>query len=323
MRYGYVVQNFGYAPTLVDLSFPRIKEAAMLCEELGFESLWVADHLGTDMINYTGHLFECFTLLSALSPCTDSARLGSLVACNLFRHPSILAKISSNLDVISGGRLEFGIGAGWVASEAEAYGLGFPGFNERIERLREGLEIITRMWCEDRPRFDGKYYSIEEPICDPKPVQKPHPPITIGGTGEKTIELVAEYAQGWNIPLSSGLESGLSSIVKKIELLEKRCEQIGRDPGEITKSTFCYVLTSDDPEDIDKTITDHQEYVDVYCNRSADELKAKHIVGDAETCIEKIEGIEEIGIDTVMLKFLDFPSLKGPEYFGREVIGRM
>ena len=179
------------------------------------------------------------------------------------------------------------------------------------------------MWCEDRPRFDGKYYSIEEPICDPKPIQKPHPPITIGGAGEKTIELVAEYAQGRDIPLSSGLESGLSSIVKKIELLEKRCEQIGRDPGEITKSTFCYILTSDDREDIEKTIKDHREYVDVYCNGSVDELKAKHIVGDAETCIEKLETIEEIGIDTIMLKFLDFPSLKGPEYFGREVIGRM
>ena len=161
--------------------FARIRDVVLECERLGYHSVWLDDHLmfGEQPI------LECWTTLSALSIVTTRIRLGSMVACNSFRNPALLAKIAASLDVISGGRLEFGIGAGIQETEHRAYGFSFPKSHVRIERLREAIEVINALWSEEKVSYKGKHYNLEKAICEPKPLQKPHPPITIGGSGEK------------------------------------------------------------------------------------------------------------------------------------------
>ena len=160
-------------------TFDVVKKVALECERLGFDSVWLNDHMYKGWLPPERHndpYLDCWTLLPALAVSTTSIRIGSLVTSNTFRHPAILAKMSATLDVISNGRLEFGIGAGDLPIEHETYGIYYPPDSERLSRLREALQIIISMWTEERPKFKGKFYEIKEPPCWPKPIQKPHPP---------------------------------------------------------------------------------------------------------------------------------------------------
>jgi len=199
----------------------EFKAAVIDCERLGYDSVWFADHFTTG-----GFRFECWTILSSISQITNNMRLGTLVLCNNFRNPALLAKMGATLDVISKGRLDLGIGAGWHKDEHEAYGFGpFPPPSVRVERLRESVEIIKKMWTEDKASYKWKHYITKEAICEPKPVQKPHPPILIGGGGERlTLKVVAACADMWNYMGS------VENYKHKLSVLEKHCKQIGRDP---------------------------------------------------------------------------------------------
>lgn len=153
-----------------------IKSTALTCEKLGYHSIWFGDHLATGDAR-----LECWTLLSAIAMVTSKLRFGPLVLCNNFRNPALVAKMAASLDVISNGRLEFGIGAGGNKEEHDEYGFELPEPRVRIARLREAVRIIWKMWTEERPTYSGKWYKVNNVLCEPKPLQKPHPPITIGG----------------------------------------------------------------------------------------------------------------------------------------------
>jgi alkanesulfonate monooxygenase SsuD/methylene tetrahydromethanopterin reductase-like flavin-dependent oxidoreductase (luciferase family) len=223
--------EFGiYVPQLA-LGYPEILSRAQICEELGYDSLWLFDHLyGPGLPDVDS--FEGWTLATALLAQTSRLRVGHLVLCNNFRHPALLAKMATTLDVISGGRIELGIGSGSYQPEHDEAGLPWGSVRDRSERLAEALEIITRMFASSRTTFEGQHYTVRNLPNLPGPIQQPRPPIHIGGAGPlRTLPLVARYADAWNIPTYA-----LDRIPELQRTLDDECARIGRDPKTIRRS---------------------------------------------------------------------------------------
>ena len=228
----------GWKMELVSISDPVDKwnktvEIAQLAEKLGFDSIWVYDHFHNVPRPAHEAVFECWTTMAAISQRTTTIRLGQMVGCNLYREPSLLAKITSTLDVISGGRLDWGIGAGWYENECRGYGYDFPEPKVRIAMLRECVEIVRSMWTQEETNYSGKHYNLVRGNCDPKPLQKPHPPIWIGGGGEQlTLRVVARYAdiQILVVVLKSSLANARFSkaIVLLLGEMSPKLERPGR-----------------------------------------------------------------------------------------------
>jgi F420-dependent oxidoreductase-like protein len=212
--------------------YASVEEITLEAEKLGYDSLWASDHFFLDDKSEKRNCMEVWTLLSALAAKTTRIRLGTLVTCNSYRHPPLLAKIAATVDMISNGRLYFGFGAGRREDEYNAYGYPFPSVTERIDRMEEAIQIIRLLWTEEKPSFEGQYYKIKDAISAPKPVQKPMPPILIGGEGEKrTLKAVAKYADYCNLFPSP-------EVKHKLEVLKKHCRGVGRNYGDIGKSLF-------------------------------------------------------------------------------------
>jgi len=227
--------TFGVTLPVQGVEFERLKEFAQQCEKLGFDSVWCYDHFFPyDGTKPTQPFYECFTTLTALSMVTSRIRLGSLVACNNFRNPALVAKITSQIDVLSKGRFELGIGAGWNGKEFDAYGYEFNELNLRLERLEEAIQIINKMWMETSPSFEGKYYRIKNAVNEPKPVQKPHPPIWFGGSRKTILRLAAKYADGWNLGFYES--NSPKGFAEKCAFLSKACKKYGRNPSDLRRS---------------------------------------------------------------------------------------
>jgi F420-dependent oxidoreductase-like protein len=204
-----------------------------LADEAGFDHVWVFDHFNPIGGNpLEGDIHEGWSLLAALAEATTRVRIGNMVTGNTYRHPGVLAKIATTVDHLSGGRLEFGIGAGWAEVEHRMLGLDFPGTGERLRRLAEALQVIEKLWTGERSDFEGRYYRLTGAVQNPKPVQRPHPPIWIGGSGEqRTLRIVAEHADVWNYS-----DGPVDEARHKVEVLERHCADVGRDPAEIRRS---------------------------------------------------------------------------------------
>jgi F420-dependent oxidoreductase-like protein len=178
-------------------------------------------------------MLEAYSTLSYLAGVTKRARLGTLVTGVVYRHPGFLVKAATNLDVLSGGRAYLGIGAAWYEREAVGLGMPFPPVSERFERLEETLQIAKRMWSGDRTPYEGKHYRLAEPISSPQPLSKPHPPILVGGMGEKkTLRLVAQYADACNLFTAIGVDE----VARKLDVLKRHCEDVGRPYDEIERT---------------------------------------------------------------------------------------
>jgi len=213
--------------------FNRIQDAVLECERLGYSSVWLDDHL---MLNKMP-ILECWPILSALSRVTETIRLGTMVTCNSFRNPALLAKMAATLDNISNGRLELGIGAGVQKNEHYAYGFPFLAPKSRLERLKEAVELIKKLWTEEKANYSGKYYSIRDTVCEPKPLQKPHPSIVIGGCGEKlTLRVTAQHADRYDW----GYLPSLEEYKRKLKVLERQCEAVGRSFDNIEVMLVCW-----------------------------------------------------------------------------------
>ena len=218
---------------------------AQRAEELGFDSICVYDHFHNVPRPAHEAVFECWTVMAAISQLTTKIRLGQMVGCNLYRPPALLAKITSTLDVISGGRVDWGIGAGWYENECRGYGYPFPVPKERIAMLRESVEIVKSMWSQEETTYDGKHYQLVRANCDPKPLQSPRPPIWIGGGGEQlTLRVVAQHADHSNFGGSA------DEFARKIEILKGHCAAVGRDPDEIGKTTSGEILIRDTEKEL-------------------------------------------------------------------------
>src|SRR3954466_1943968 len=220
-------------------------DVARLIEELGYDSLWVYDHFHNVPRPAHEAVFECWTTIAALSQVTSRVRLGQMVGCNSYRQPSVLAKITATVDVISGGRLDWGIGAGWYENEYKGYGFEFPPPRERIGRLRECVEIVRSMWTQPGTTYRGKYYETQRANCDPKPLQQPHPPIWIGGGGEQlTLRVVAQHAD------RSNFGGNPDEWQHKADVLLGHCKAVGRDADEITMTWSPEVFIRESEQEI-------------------------------------------------------------------------
>ena len=201
----------------------------------GFTRLWVSDHLFNDADAETTDCLEAWSLLAALAVKTEGIRIGAMVTCQSYRNPALLAKIAADVDVMSGGRLEFGVGAGWKEIEYRAYGYPFPDGPTRVTQLIETLEICTRMWREKRATFHGKHYRIDDALCSPKPTQKPLP-IWIGGSKPRVMRAAARYASAFNFNLGTSAQT--ETLKSAMFQMDEICRGAQRDPSTLLRSSF-------------------------------------------------------------------------------------
>jgi F420-dependent oxidoreductase-like protein len=220
-----------------------------------FEHAWLFDHFyPIGETDHHGPCLEGWTLLAALAGQTQRLRVGIMVTGNTYRHPAVLANMAATVDVISDGRLDFGIGAGWNEEESSAYDIPLYAPGERIRRLGEACEVFRRLWTETVATFDGRYYQLTDARCEPKPIQKPYPPFVIGGGGEQlTLRVVAQYADIWNLP---GVP--VDEYRHKSTVLDQHCAAIGRDPATIEHSIHVEV----DPADLAGTQASARAYIE-------------------------------------------------------------
>ncbi|MHA1713786.1 MAG: LLM class F420-dependent oxidoreductase [Candidatus Ranarchaeia archaeon] len=267
-------------------------QVAKDAEKAGFDSIWTIDHLEPIPDPSLPHpVFECWTSLSAIARETKTIRLGQAVTCICFRNPALLAKMAATVDVLSHGRLELGLGAGWYAQEFKAYGYDFAEPKVRLRRLREGVEIIKQLWASDKVTYNGKHYRVEDAHSYPKPIQKPYPPITIGGSGEKvTLRIVAEHAN------RSNFQDLPPIYAKKLDVLKKHCEAIGRDFNSIEKSYLRNFIVGKTQSDAEKKMKKAFLPGDTMEN-----FKLFNTWGDPSTIIEHFREYRKLGVSYMMV----------------------
>ena len=231
-------------------SWDAVRAVWAHADQSGWDAACVTDHFMPNTPDKAGDVMECWTTLAALAPLTSRMRIGTIVAGNTYRHPAVLAKMAAQVDIISGGRLICGLGAAWQQNEHEAYGIPFYTVQERLGRLDEACQVLKALWTQDRSTFKGRYYQLADAPLSPKPAQRPHPELMIGGGGEKvTLKIVARHADHWNV------WGGPEVLARKGALLDGYCNAAGRDPKSITRSANMALLFSEDRAELDKLFT--------------------------------------------------------------------
>ena len=289
--------------------FNRVRDVALECERLGYDSVWLDDHL----MFQKAPILESWTTLSALAAATARIRLGTMVTSAGFRNPALLAKMAATVDVISGGRLEFGIGAGIQKEEALAYGISFPEPRLRIQRMKESVEIVKKLWTEEKASYSGKHYEIFEAVCEPKPLQKPHPLITIGGCGEElTLKVTSQYADRFDF----GYLPSIEQFKHKLQILEDHCKAVGRNFLDIEKSCWPagQIITASNQMELEKKT---QRLKPKNVTREA--FGKNSFVGTPEQCLDQLQSYSKLGVTYFMLFFGDLPNTSGLQLFAEAV----
>jgi F420-dependent oxidoreductase-like protein len=239
MKFGLQIAQFNWSGSPENTG-AKLVEIAQAADNVGFASVWVMDHFFQMDMPQMGlkpeePMFDGYTVLAYMAAVTTHVRLGTLVTGVNYRHPGHLIKIVTGLDVLSGGRANLGIGAGWYEREALGLGFPYPPLAERFERLEETLRLARQMWSDDATPFAGQHYQLAEPMNHPQPLSKPHPPILIGGAGEKkTLRLVAQYADACNLFAFMGMDE----LARKLDVLKRHCEDVGRDYETIERTVL-------------------------------------------------------------------------------------
>ncbi len=282
-------------------SFEEIVEIASLAEKSGLDSLWVSDHLMYTTLEQ-GSL-EAFSSLAALATATRNVTLGTKVVCAPFRHPGLLAKMGTTLDIVSGGRFVLGIGAGWHRPEFEAFG--FP-FDRRASRMREVVEVVGKLWTESAVDYEGEFYSIRNAISLPKPVQKPHPPIWIGSEGPHMLRLTAELGDGWIITNQNAEE-----YRSKLGLIEEHARKVGRSMEDIEPCYYAYSSISSSLEEA-RTLAEEQILPErrraLGPELSLKDVEGMCIIGDPDEWIGRIEEYVQAGASHIIAKIVPLNS---------------
>ena len=297
--------EFGVFSPQAGISYQALLERATLLERLGYHSMWLVDHMWTRAMPDLDHL-ECMAALSALAARTERLRLGVMVLCHSYRNPALLAKSLCTIDRISDGRVEIGMGAGWMEEEYRAYGYEFPPIGVRLKQLEETLQILKAMFTDKRANFEGRYHRVIDALNNPKPIQKPHPPITVGGSGEKVmLRLVARYADRWNIP------SGYRGLDDKLMAFKAHCQTVGRALDTIEISEQLLVCIGRSEEEVE------QKW------KLAKGLKPFVYTGIKGTPAQIIDALNQRvgkGITMFTIFFSDFAPPETIELFAREVM---
>ena len=295
-RLGYQMPNFTYPDTGPSELFGVVRRQAEEADRSGFDTLLVMDHFYQLPVlgEPERYMLECYTLLSALALVTSKVRLGALVTGNTYRNPAILAKTVTTLDIVSGGRAQLGIGAGWYELEHDAFGVEFGTFTDRFEKLEEALQIIIPMLEGKRPTFDGRHYQVEDAINEPQPIRDI--PIMIGGSGEKkTLRMVAQYAD------ESNLIAPASDIPRKLEALAGHCQTLGRDRTELTVTWQRSVCIAPTMELAESELFTYLSGRGLDMTTASDEVKesvlGRFVYGDPDTVGEQLADGLEMGLD--------------------------
>jgi F420-dependent oxidoreductase-like protein len=296
-----------------EAQWAKCREIALLAEELGFDSIWVYDHFHNIPEPSHEAVFECWTTMAALAEATSRIRLGQMVSCTSYRNPALTAKITSSIDVISGGRLDWGVGAGWYWHEYEAYDYPFEENKIRIGKLQDAVQVVKTMWSEPDATFEGKYFSVKGAQCDPKPVQQPHPPVWIGGGGEQlTLRVVARHADCANFGGKP------HEWAHKREVLQRHCKDVGRDEDEIRKTISGEVLLRETEDDI-RALVDAGEAGSLW-NEPYDSWVSGNLVGTPEQVCEKIRAYVDLGCTYFVPWCSDYPDDTTLRLFADRVI---
>ena len=287
----------------------RAVEIAELAETLGYDSLWVYDHFHNVPVPAHETMFECWTTMAALSQRTSRIKLGQMVSCAPYREPALMAKITSNIDVMSGGRLIWGIGAGWYENEFDGYGYPFLAAADRIRVLRETVEIVTAMWSEPDVDYEGMHYTLKGAQCDPKPVQSPRPRVLIGGGGEQlTLRVVARLAD------ASNFGGKPDEFAHKTEVLVDHCRAVGRDYDEVQKTWSPEALIREDEQEVIRGGT-RSVWGEPY-----DAWSAKNLVGTPEQVAERVQTYIDLGCTGFYPWCSDYPDTETMELLAGKVI---
>jgi F420-dependent oxidoreductase-like protein len=298
-------------------SYRDILDDVLLCEALGYHSAWISDHVIGMYQNPGDPRFECWTTMAALAANTSTIRFGQLVLCNPFRQPSLLAKMGATLDAISGGRLTLGLGTGWHEGEFRAYGYPYEGAAARVNRLDEAAQIIKKMWTEEAPSFEGRYYRIEEACCSPKPVQRPHPPLMLAGGGEQlTLRTVARHADISNFAAWMGSPS---DFMHKAEVLRRHCERAGRGFDEIQLSWANYTLISEDRGSAEMSLDQYTRKMQARYGSVAGDRRPP-LCGTPDDIIEQIQVYIDAGVTIFIHRFMGDCFREEARLFAEEVI---
>ncbi|MFA7512605.1 MAG: LLM class flavin-dependent oxidoreductase [Mycolicibacterium vanbaalenii] len=302
-----------YLPQM-GFSFDELLHRARRCEKLGIDSLWLYDHLyGPGMPDYPS--MEAWTLATALLSRTDTLRVGHMVLCNQFRHPVTLAKMATTLDQISGGRLSLGIGSGSIEDEHRRAGLPWGSFAERSEQLGETLQILHQAFGDERIDFTGKHFTVTDMPIKPGPVQRPRPPIVVGGVGEKfTLPLVARYADIWNVPTYA-----LGQVEEKIAALWSICEDVGRDPQTITLSIEAVMALAPDEASLPAV----RSLAEKRFGGEGFGLHDTDLIGTPAEMVDRLGALAEMGFGQIVLFTHDRCSDQTLELLAAEVIPRL
>jgi alkanesulfonate monooxygenase SsuD/methylene tetrahydromethanopterin reductase-like flavin-dependent oxidoreductase (luciferase family) len=269
--------------------------------------VWVDDHLWpwASWQPAPTPFLECVSTITHFATAYPNLTFGSLVFCQGYRTPAVLAKTAANLQLVTGGRFVFGIGAGWAESEYHAYGYEFPKPAVRIAQLAEAVQIVKKLWSEAPATFHGKYYSVTDAYCEPRP--DPAPPVLIGGGGEQlTLRVVAKYADWWNI--TAGTPAGYAH---KLDVLRRHCDAVGRDYNEIVKTWGAEALAVATTEKQARRIAEASPH------------KSEPIVGTPEQVAEQVQAFIDAGVQYLIVRAIDFPSTEGVELFAQEVMPRL
>ena len=314
MRFGAFIPQ-GWRMDLVGVEpaqhWTTMLDVAKKIEAGSYESIWVYDHFHTVPDATQEPTYEAWTLMAALAAATNTARLGQMCTCNSYRPPSYLAKVAASIDSISGGRLEFAIGAGWYEEEYLAYGYPFPSGGTRIAQLEEGVEIIKAMWTNDTATYKGEHYQIDGAICRPRPLQAPHPPIWIAGGGEKkTLRVVAKHADYSNF----GAEP--DHFKHKSEVLAGHCEAIGRDFAEIGRTAIFHTIVGADDDDLTAKV----EQVAANTGRDTEWMWKSYFIGTPGKVTARLGELKELGCVHVQAYFPDAAWGDSIDLFNAEVI---
>lgn len=315
MDFGVIVPQ-GWWMDLSGISDPieayeTMTHVAQEAEALGYHSIWLYDHFHTVPSPSQEVTFECWTSTAALARDTKRVRIGQLVTCNSYRNPALLAKMASTVDVLSHGRLDFGIGAGWYEHEYLAYGYPYPPLSERMERLSEAVQVILAMWTQEEAIFEGKYYQLRGAINQPKGVQKPHIPLLIGGGGEKkTLKLVAQFADACNFG------GDVPTIKRKLAILKEHCEAIGRDYTSIKRTLLidhCSIAETEEAA-LAKVMPAERNLLDVFRSTS--------LIGTPAMVRNRLAEYEEAGIQEILIRFVDTLRMESIRLFAEQCMGR-
>lgn len=279
--------RFGIQTGQQNVEWAQLRELWEKADTWGYDSLWAFDHFYPIFTDPEGPCLEGWTMLGALAPVTKRARIGHLVNGNTYRHPCLTAKMAATLDRISGGRFVLGIGSGWFEPEHRSFGIDFKTVRGRLEALEEACQIILGMFTQPKTSLRGKHYTVSGAMCVPKPLQQPHPPVMIGGTGQKVLlKIVAKYADMWNASADA------ERMAELVETIKRHGDAVGRDTDQIEKTVLlplCY-----------KAAPAREEFV---CNlvasmrQTTPELARKGImIGDKQECIDTIERYATVGV---------------------------